>query len=131
MASGPFDSSGNGLADELVPAGATRGLLCAYAGLNPQPRDFGDFKGRRRLAGRRLVHLRATLNSLPAPLSGPSSCGNDDGSAFVVLFGYPGRPPVAVTVNVPNTCFVASNGHKDAFALDALAELRRLARHSS
>jgi hypothetical protein len=102
--------------------------LCFYAGLNPQPQHYGYLRARRTLRDEtRVSTLITMLNRFPAVRQGASSCpGLQDGPA-VALFAYPHRPVVAVTVNVPNTCFLATNGHRVRQASGGTVEsLRRL-----
>jgi hypothetical protein len=66
---------------------------------------------RRLTDGQIMEHLTSTFNSLPGPGHGARTCPGRGRSPFVVLFAYAHRSPVAVTVNIPNTCFLVSNGH--------------------
>lgn len=124
-----FTSRGTGLDAVLAPAGARRARLCFYAGLNPRPKRYGFLRARRTLTNAsRVDALTEMLNRFPAVRQGPSTCapGISDGPA-VVLFAYRHRPVVAITVYVPNTCFLASNGHRVRQANGAtVRSLRRL-----
>lgn len=119
---------------QLAPGGATRAVICRYAGLNARPR----------LALTASAVLRSPaivdalvwrLDTLAPALSGPVACPLDDGSQFLVRLRYPGGRVLPITV-APTGCGGVTNGavQRTLFAAgpgsgpSLLAQLKRLAR---
>jgi hypothetical protein len=97
---------------DLVPAGASRVLVCRYGGLNAG-------RANARLVGMNTVSARAEvdqvanqLDALQSFRSGGYACPADFGVKIIAIFRYPvaSKSDDPVTVD-PNGCSPVSNGH--------------------
>lgn len=96
------------LSRQLAPAGtATSGLLCSYSGLNGNRQTL--LTSRTLTAGEagRLGRLARQVDLSHS--DGERSCPMDDGTARLLMLGYPGRPAVNLWLR-PRGCSSVSNG---------------------
>lgn len=98
--------------------------VCRYEGLNdPHPHRLA----RSADAGiEQAAYLAKNLN-LGKPMSGTINCPNDDGSAALLVFGFPDGHRSAVRVGL-NGCQIATNGERTVrYPSGVAAQVRALA----
>lgn len=116
-------NEGTDLDDHLAPADKPNaGLLCAYAGGNGKPPRTLSLE--RVLTAAEATRIAEAAHRVTrSHYDAPHSCAMMDGSATVLVLGYPNRP--AVNLWLPSaSCQGTSNGHIVATDLLTLGALR-------
>jgi hypothetical protein len=124
---GDVRNSGARLARTMLPPGKPSGvLLCRYAGLNGKAFSLRAHHRYGPRIATRLAHRLRTM-SLAHVDGEVTHCPNDDGSAAVAAFAFPGRAGVAIWIH-PRGCPSDDNGvivGGDAIGSAVLRLLRR------